>query len=124
MPNKIVVLEKPIVGHRPLRQLEFREPKFRDLMELGDPYVWVPAGEYSRRVDDMPAIEKYAERLLTDDGKPGDPLVLDQLGIKDTRKVREAIISFFQDAVETAASKTSDESSSSTQGSMPEPSTT
>lgn len=124
MPNKTVTLEKPIVGHRPYRQLEFREPMFRDIMALGDPFVWVPMGEdLSRRVDDFPAIEKYAERLLVEDGKQGDPLILDQLGIRDTRKVREVVISFFQEAAaQPAASKTSPESSSSTQASTQEPS--
>jgi hypothetical protein len=120
MPNKIVTLEKPIMGHRPYRQLEFREPKFRDLMELGDPYIWVPAGnDYSRRLDDTQIIAKYAERLIVEDGKPGDPLILDQLGVADTRKVREAIVDFFQPAAATAASSTSPENSSSTQDSTP-----
>ena len=120
MPNKVVTLEKPIMGHRPYRQLEFREPKFRDLMELGDPYIWVPAGnDYSRRLDDTQIIAKYAERLLVEDGKAGDPLILDQLGVADTRKVREAIVDFFQPAAATAASSTSPESSSSTQDSTP-----
>ena len=118
MSNKVVTLEKPIMGHRPYRQLEFREPKFRDLMELGDPYIWVPAGnDYSRRLDDTQIIAKYAERLLVEDGKAGDPLILDQLGVADTRKVREAIVDFFQPAAATAASSTSPESSSSTQDS-------
>lgn len=120
MPNKTITLDRPIMGHRPYRQLEFREPKFRDLMELGDPYVWVPAGnEYSRRVDDTQIIAKYAERLLVEDGKAGDPLILDQLGVSDTRKVREAIVDFFQPAAVAAASSTSPESSSSTQDSTP-----
>ena len=118
MSNKVVILEKPIMGHRPYRQLEFREPKFRDLMELGDPYIWVPAGnDYSRRLDDTQIIAKYAERLIVEDGKAGDPLILDQLGVADTRKVREAIVDFFQPAAATAASSTSPESSSSTQDS-------
>ena len=120
MPNAIVKLDKPIMGHRPYRQLEFREPKFRDLMELGDPYIWVPAGnDYSRRLDDTQIIAKYAERLIVEDGKAGDPLILDQLGVTDTRKVREAIVDFFQPAAATAASSTSPESSSSTQDSTP-----
>ena len=120
MSNKVVTLEKPILGHRPYRQLEFREPKFRDLMELGDPYIWVPAGnDYSRRLDDTQIIAKYAERLLVEDGKAGDPLILDQLGVSDTRKVREAIVDFFQPAAATAASNTSPESSSSTQDLAP-----
>lgn len=120
MSNKIVKLDKPIMGHRPYRQLEFREPKFRDLMELGDPYIWVPAGnDYSRRLDDTQIIAKYAERLLVEDGKAGDPLILDQLGVADTRKVREAIVDFFQPAAATAASSTSPENSSSTQDSTP-----
>ena len=120
MSNKVVTLEKPIMGHRAYRQLEFREPKFRDLMELGDPYIWVPAGnDYSRRLDDTQIIAKYAERLLVEDGKAGDPLILDQLGVADTRKVREAIVDFFQPAAAPAASSTSPESSSSTQDSTP-----
>lgn len=124
MPNKIITLDRPIVGHRAFRQLEFREPKFRDLMELGDPYVWVPAGnDYSRRVDDTQIIAKYAERLLVEDGKPGDFSLLDQLGVSDTRKVREAIVDFFQPAAATAGSNTSPENSSSTPTSTPTEST-
>lgn len=115
MPNKVIILEKPIQAHTLVRQIELREPKFRDVMELGDPFVWVPAGEHYRRVDDMPTVGRYAERLLVEGDKPGDPLILDQLGLRDTSKVREAIIGFFQDAAsESAASTTSPETSSST----------
>lgn len=121
MPNKIIKLDKPITGHTVIRQLEFREPKFRDVMELGDPFVWVPAGEHYRRVDDMPTIARYAERLYVEGDKPGDPLLLGQLGLRDTRKVREAIIDFFREGEEeSVASNTSPETSSSTPASTPE----
>ncbi|AWN36531.1 hypothetical protein [Methylobacterium radiodurans] len=121
MPNKVVKLDKPITGHTVIRQLEFREPKFRDVMELGDPFVWVPAGEYHRRVDDMPTIARYAERLYVEGDKAGDPLILDELGLRDTRKVREAIIDFFREGeAESVASNTSPETSSSTPASTPD----
>lgn len=99
MPNKIVILSKPIVGHAVIRQLEFREPRWRHIMEVGgEPYVRAPSpGKpgYYQIVPIAERVQAYAERLIAEGDKDGDPTHLMQLGIADTNKVQEAILGFF-----------------------------
>lgn len=99
MTNKIVVLTTPIVAHEVVRQLEFREPKWREVMEFGDPYVWTQSSRGKDYVVPTPVpetVKGYAERLIVKaDGSRGDPSLLDHLGIQDAFKVRDAIVDFF-----------------------------
>lgn len=124
MANAIITLDKPITGHKVIRQLEFREPRWDDIMEIGDVYVWVPRGDdYLIPSPLHGAIKQYAERLIAEGDKPGDPLNLPLLGASDTRKVKDAIMGFFLavDPRMTSGSTESSENSSSTSGSSPTP---
>ncbi|WP_375455715.1 hypothetical protein [uncultured Methylobacterium sp.] len=127
MANAIVVLDKPLVGHGVIRQLEFREPKWDEIMDIGDPYVWTPAPGDDRHVVATPipeAVKRYADRLIADGDKPGDPMLLPRLGIRDTFNVRDAIMAFFLgvDPRVLAGSTPSPTSSSSIADGSPTPS--
>jgi hypothetical protein len=122
--NKIVTLDSPIVGHEVVRQLEFREPRWDDIMEIGEAYIWTPRGDGSDFSVVTPVfsnIKLYAERLIAKGDRPGDPLVLAQLGVGDTRKVRDAIVDFFLRADPAVAGSTTSPktSSSSADGTLP-----
>ncbi|ACL57422.1 hypothetical protein [Methylobacterium nodulans] len=125
MANKIVILDRSITGHKVIHQLEFREPVWNDIMEIGDVYVWTPRGD--DRMIPVPMygnIKAYAERLIAEGEKPGDPITLSLLGASDTRKVRDVIMDFFLDVdpqvIRGSTSSSSD--SSSTSESSPTPS--
>lgn len=106
MPNTIVKLSKPITEPTIRRQLEFREPKYRELMELGDPFRWVrisdpgaaPEDAVFSRVDDTEKLDAYAQRLIMDGDQRGDALWLEELGVEDTGRVKRAILRFFPEA--------------------------
>lgn len=95
MPNVKVSLSKPVVVHKTHHELEFREPKWGDYADLGEPYVWAQSAEnaeLSRATPIWETVKTYAERLLVnEDGPP----VLDQLNVVDGFKVRDAIMGFF-----------------------------
>lgn len=122
MPNKIVVLDKPITAHTVIKQLEFREPRWADIMEIGDPYVWTPRGDdYQVPTPLYDNVRLYAERLIAEGDKEGDPSHLQFLGVSDTRKVQKAIADFFLavDPAVIAGSTTSPKTSGSTSESPP-----
>lgn len=120
MPNKTVALEKAITGHRPYKSLEFREPRWDDYTAIGDPYVWARSPKNPEYLEAVPMPERvrdYAERLIAEGDKPGDPLLLSQLGLSDSKQVEDAICGFFlavdprMNPGSTASSKTSSSSS-------------
>ena len=127
MPEKTVVLSSPIQGHRgTIREIKFREPKFEDYLSLGDPETLVGlsnggAGFYQ---EDMQAIRGYIERLAVN----VDPNFFGLIGLKDTLAIKNAILSFFRNAIrpEIATEPSGSESqepSSSLTGSQSWPST-
>lgn len=116
VPNKIVTLDTPIVGHAVVRQLEFREPRWDDIMEVGEAYIWTPRGDgtdFSVVTPIFSNIKAYAERLIAVGDKAGDPLLLTGLGVTDTRKVREAVMDFFLRADPALAGSTTSPKTSS-----------
>ncbi|KTS30849.1 hypothetical protein NS228_06275 [Methylobacterium indicum] len=97
MPNIIIELSRPLTGHTVIRQLEFREPRWSDVMAVGECYVWTPRGDGWNVITPLhDNIRQYAERLIAEGDKPGDPINLTLLGLEDTFKVRDAIMSFFR----------------------------
>lgn len=119
MPNVIVVLDQRIVGHKAYNQLEFREPRWDDYTSIGDPYVWAQSPEDPDMVRPVPLpdrVREYAERLIAEGQQQGDPALLSQLGMKDTKRVEGAICGFFLavDPRVTAGSTASGKPSSST----------
>ena len=129
MPNQTVTLEKTIAGHKPFKTIEFREPKWDDYTAIGDPYVWARSPKDPEYLEPMPMparVKEYAERLLVEGGKPGDPLILGQLTLRDSKQVEDAICGFFHavDPRMTRGSTASGKPSSSTSNGDPEPSET
>lgn len=98
MPNVTVKLDRAIAGNKAHTQLEFREPKWDDYTALGDPYVWARSPkdpEYLEPIAVPDRVRGYAERLIAEGEKPGDPNLLSQLGLRDTKRVEDAICGFF-----------------------------
>jgi len=127
MANAKVILSAPLVGHAVVKHLEFREPRWDDIMDLGDPYVWTDKPGSPGYVVPTPIPEvckAYAERLIANGDKPGDPLLLPRLGIRDSFAVRDAIMDFFLsvDPKVLAGSTPSQTNSSSTANSESTPS--
>lgn len=102
MANKTVTLTTAIVGHAVIRELEFKDPTWRVIMEVGgEPYVRSPSPGRPGFFQIIPIwerVEAYAEKLLvTGQGKAAaTDLML--LGIADTNLVKDAILDFFLDA--------------------------
>lgn len=117
MANATVILTKPAVTHGPpVHKLEFRPPRYRDLMDFGEPFTIIPVGETGwRKIDDFEVIDKYAQRLIVDGDKRGDPDLLERLCLEDAEKVKGVIIAFFLGAAPepSAGSSTSPTTSSS-----------
>lgn len=94
---KIPLLD-PIKGHHgPITELTLREPKYRDVIELGDPraYGQNDGVQLSREIDEI--VEAYINRLIVE---PKDALLLNQLSLADTLVLKQAIHGFFGKAYE------------------------
>jgi hypothetical protein len=98
MPNtKTITLLDPFDGHGgKVTEVVLREPRGRDFIELGDPFV------YARTEDKMivsaendVAIKGYIERCIE---KPNVLLVMSQLSLVDMMAIKEAILQNFMDA--------------------------
>lgn len=102
MANKIVTLTKAIVGHTPVRELEFKDPTWRAIMEVGgEPYVRAPSPArpgFFQIVPIWERVQAYAERLLVTGQGRANVTDLMLLGIEDTNRVKDAILDFFLDA--------------------------
>jgi hypothetical protein len=92
------------------KSLTLREPKFNDIMALGEPVAsgWMPGGVVVRNVN-YECVQGYAERLVQ---KPWDPVLLGRLNVRDTQAVVEAILDFFRQPETPPAEPTNSSSSS------------
>ena len=85
-----------------LTQIVMREPKYLDIMTLGEPSAFASHNGMVYTADKDDTIKAYVERLAQDaDGKAIDPLLLRQLNARDTFKLRDAVFSFFNAARQT-----------------------
>jgi hypothetical protein len=95
--QKTITLQEPIEGPSgQITQVVLREPKWPDVMELGEPAAYARSDGgmvYSADKDDV--IHAYVQRLMVE---PQDRLLLIQVGLADTLQLREAVFSFFQAA--------------------------
>ena len=123
MPNLILKLEKPIVGHKPHRELTFREPTWSEFMKLGPCYRWIPRGDGSATaMPDNEVIAQYAEACLV---APGEPETLTQCSYVDAQKVADYFFQYGLAAERTAVeSKMSSETSSKSSNGDPQTSAT
>jgi hypothetical protein len=115
--SKTIKLSDPIPGHKEvIAEISLREPKFGDVMELGDPIDFVRTADgHQVRTINYPVVGEYAERCV--DGIP--PLLLNELGLQDALAVQEAIIDFFVQARLRLYTDASPQNSSSISVSMP-----
>jgi hypothetical protein len=92
------------------KSLTLREPKFNDVMALGEPVAtgWMAGGVVVRNIN-YECVLGYAERLVQ---KPWDPALLGGLNVRDTQAVVEAIIGFFRPPETSPDEPTSSSSSS------------
>lgn len=124
MPNATITLETPIEGHEgPIREVEFREPKYRDIVGYGAPYsVHSVAGGEEVTIINEAELAHYIEACCV---RPKEPDLLRQLSMADSFAVRRAVLGFFlRPAKAGSGSKASPETSGSEQGSSPTPSAT
>lgn len=95
MPLVKIDLSDPIPSHRgeSVREFEFREPIFEDWQDLGDPETKFvsDAGQWDQINSEL--VSAWAQRLLM---PPGDPLVLRKASLRDTMKIKKAILDFFR----------------------------
>jgi len=95
MKTLTVTLTTPLHGPRgEITEFRFREPKFNDLMELGDPRIPVLQGDIIVWQKLPNVVRDYAERLLVD----GDPNILAGASLRDALEIERTIIGFFTDA--------------------------
>lgn len=108
-----VTLDSPIEGHEgAIRQVKFREPRYRDIMGHGQPYsVHTGPNGDPIVIYDQDVITHYVEACCIE---PKEASLLQQLGMKDTFAVRRAVLDFFlPPGGADAGSKTSPETSGS-----------
>ena len=120
--QKTFKLVEPIMGHGgDIHQVVFREPKFSDLMALGEPRTITLTDEGRPFVVENPAVVlEYARRCIV---SPKDFLLVEeQLGLEDGMQVKEFFESFFlHGGRANEASPTSPEISGSSAESTPAP---
>ncbi|MCF4130255.1 hypothetical protein [Methylobacterium sp. SyP6R] len=92
-----IPLTTPIQWHRDLvREIVLREPTWDDIMPIGHPVTLHSSPEGVQiPVENPAAIMHYAERCVVE---PMDMNFLSQLGLRDTMRVRQAILDFFLSA--------------------------
>ena len=101
--NRTITLREPIEapgsGKEASKQITewvLREPKYPDLMLLGEPQAYGRSEEgimFTSEKDDV--LDAYVRRLTV---TPQDRALLDQLCLADTIQLREAVFGFFKAA--------------------------
>jgi hypothetical protein len=92
-----IKLTTPIEGpDGPISEVVMREPKFAEVMLLGEPVAFARSdGGMVYQADNDDVIRGYIERLVE---KPADRALLNQCSLTDTLKLREAVFGFFRAA--------------------------
>ncbi|RWB96494.1 hypothetical protein [Mesorhizobium sp.] len=92
MAEKIVPLSKRYEAHgEPFDSVTLREPRFEDLLALGEPYEVQRAAGNNVIIENVDTVAAYVRRCVT---APG----IEKLGaltLADARLVRDAVIGFF-----------------------------
>jgi hypothetical protein len=93
--NRVIPLDKPIKGPQGLiGKITLREPAYRDYMDLGEPVAAVSMGGGASYLQESSAvIDVYIQRLADI-----DPNLLELLSFRDTLRLREEVLLFFQEA--------------------------
>jgi hypothetical protein len=93
MTNQVVKLSRRYEAHGTVfDEVTVREPRFEDLMTLGEPYeVQKTSNNVPIVIENTAIVADYVERCVV---KPGIECMV-VLGIKDARAVRGAVLGFF-----------------------------
>lgn len=92
MAEKVVKLSGRYEAHgKTFDTVTVREPRYNDLMELGEVYEAQFAGGQRVVIENTATIAAYAKRCIVHPGHE----CLGELGVSDARAVREAVIGFF-----------------------------
>lgn len=100
MAEKIIPLTRQYEAHGEVfRSVVIREPRWEDYLALGEPYEMQRAAGQDVVIENTETIAAYVKRCIVSPGaeKMGD------LGVADSRKVRDAVIDFFRHASPPAA---------------------
>ena len=101
MANRTITLLEPIeapgsgsTAAMQIKEIVLREPKFPDIMKLGEPSAFGRSeGGIMFTSDKDDVIEAYIKRLMIE---PKDTALLNQVGMADTIQLREAVFDFFK----------------------------
>jgi hypothetical protein len=95
--NATIKLKTPIQGHEsPVSEIVLREPKYSDVMALGEPAAFARSeGGMIYQAEKDGIIQSYIERLIVE---PKDTGLLAQLSLTDTLQLKEAVFGFFHTA--------------------------
>lgn len=91
-----IPLKTPLKGPNNvlIKQIVLREPTFDEILSLDDPYtVGVSPGGVPFVVENADVIRRYVQICVIE---PADPALLSQAGMHVARKVRQAVLGFFQ----------------------------
>ncbi|RWI99689.1 hypothetical protein [Mesorhizobium sp.] len=92
MTEKIVKLSRQYQAHDTVFDtVTVREPRFEDLLALGEPFELQRAGTQDVVIENTAAVAAYVRRCIV---APGTEK-LGELSIADARKVRGAVLDFF-----------------------------
>ncbi len=110
---KTIELSEPIIVHGgQVKQIVLRDPTYREIMRLGEPFAqgFSRDGSTVFQAENIETIRGYIEALVQ---PPVDGILIEQLGLADTLRLKDAVFGFFSDA-RLKLSKTTVTSSSST----------
>lgn len=81
-----------------VKTIALRPPKYREIMDFGDPSLLIAVPGGMMPTHDMGVIEKYIGNL-----SGIDPGLLEQLDYRDALSLKDAVLDFFQKASETVS---------------------
>jgi hypothetical protein len=92
MADKIIPLSKRYEAHgEPFDSVTVREPRFEDLLALGEPYEVQRAAGNNVVIENTATIAAYVKRCIVSPGVEK----LGELSLADARAVRQGVIDFF-----------------------------
>lgn len=101
MADKIVPLSKRYEAHGEVfDSVTVREPRFEDLLALGEPYEIQRAAGNNVVIENTATVAAYVRRCVVSPGVEQ----LGMLGLADARHVRDAVIDFFMQSASAAGS--------------------
>ena len=103
MADVTIDLADPIQGHGGLvKQITLREPRYREVMKFGEPIARGYDGNIVYTAENIEIIKSYIAALLKapdDKTTPAvDALLIEQLSIADTLRLKDAVLDFFSQA--------------------------